>query len=302
MYTWTGICLSKKLHDLPIEGGPQTSAEDGDSFHSHPSVSIYDGMLRLACIYFQFNWQYVKLWSLCDLKVEALDYGCWVHRFKSHQLPLEKNLLHLTPHPGPSKAVNGGSGLGWRWLRSCTGCVMFFQGTGGISGTHPMVGRHKSVLLWVPDLSPGVCLVVVQEFPEVAPRAQALTGTVRPNMTGPYNCPFACSFWEVYVTQPWCTHCVIMLLSFIKKVLSRVLLQKETNKEKHRQMNTKKQSIWLVLKSCMHLCVQTKKMKRYRIIWTWSANNRNQPLLSNNGQRLHDQWSNSPKLAYNYAT
>ena len=55
----------------------------------------------------------VCVW-LCGQVVKALDCQLKEHRFKFHQLPLEKKIfLHLAPNPGPSKTVNlGPSGWG----------------------------------------------------------------------------------------------------------------------------------------------------------------------------------------------
>ena len=46
-------------------------------------------------------------------RLKALDCQLKDHRFKSHQLRLEKTFfLHLAPNPGPSKIVNWGPGVG----------------------------------------------------------------------------------------------------------------------------------------------------------------------------------------------
>ena len=79
-------------------------------------------------------------------------------------MDLDKNLpLASTSRPKTELAVV--SVMICRTIRCATLC----QGTVGISGAHTMVGMHRSVLLQVLGLVPGVCLS------EVVDRALAHT-------------------------------------------------------------------------------------------------------------------------------
>ena len=58
----------------------------------------------------------------------------------------QKKSFPLASHPGPSKTVNWGPGLGWG-MDKTTGCAILHQGTGGTLGAHTMTGRRMPVLL-----------------------------------------------------------------------------------------------------------------------------------------------------------
>ena len=98
---------------------------------------------------------------------------------------VKKKILHLAPHPGPSKNSKLGT-----WLRlgmdKTTGCAILHQGTGGMSGAHTMVGRHKSVLLQVFGPAPGVCLALILSSSFIA---------------APYICPFVCMCVCIHVVK-----------------------------------------------------------------------------------------------------
>ena len=93
----------------------------------------------------------------CVPVVKALDCGAVVHRFKSHQPPLEENKcsLDLALHPGPNKTVNWGPGfrLG---MDKTTGFAILHQGTGGTLGPTP----------WLEGISQCSCgyLAQLQKF------------------------------------------------------------------------------------------------------------------------------------------
>ena len=121
---------------------------------------ICNWLVHSSCVSFHV-WVCLCMY-VCVCTFQVLNFP--PHRFKSHQ-------LYTTGDIGTQSMPKQNSKLRGTWF-SLGGTRLLtvpysIKAQVGLRAPHHMVARHIIVLLWMPGSSPGVGLVLAQEFPEV---------------------------------------------------------------------------------------------------------------------------------------